>query len=358
MTLAPPDYYPTNGTATLRAVAVSDAADGGAWTAAPFDPARSGWSWTVVNPESGMNRYAQPRGPPGTIAISGDLAGAVAVAPGTDGPTYRLADAGSADRPVAAIASRPFLDATGLDVGGRATVDVAGRPMDVTIAAATDAFAPLDPGAAFLVVDGMTLDADRYLTTDAPAPVTEWWLGVAPGAADRVATALSGPPFGAKAVVVRSAVERSLATDPVSLGVIGALGLGTLAALAFAAIGFVVNATVATDERLGELGILRALGVSSRQLGVWLVAESAVLLVVGVLGGAALGLLLAVVVLPFASLTSTGAPAVPSPVVVVPVEALAPIYASAAVLLVVAIVVSSRQIPPIHVSGVLRGRDE
>ena len=71
--------------------------------------------------------------------------------------------------------------------------------------------------------------------------------------------------------------HRTLATDPVALGIIGALGIGFVAAALFAIVGFVVSASVSARERINEFALLRALGLSSGQLSVWLSLENAVL---------------------------------------------------------------------------------
>ena len=91
-------------------------------------------------------------------------------------------------------------------------------------------------------------------------------------------------------MIGRDELPRNLATDPVPLGLIGILGLGSLAAMLFAGIGFLVSSTVSTSERIGEFALLRALGLSTGQLSLWLSIESIFLLVVGLLAGSLLGL--------------------------------------------------------------------
>ena len=90
-------------------------------------------------------------------------------------------------------------------------------------------------------------------------------------------------------VVDRTAVEERARGRPLGLGVIGILGLGSIAALVFAAIGFLVTSRVSTTERLGELALLKALGLAPRQLLAWLSAEGVALLVVGLTAGVAAG---------------------------------------------------------------------
>ena len=70
-----------------------------------------------------------------------------------------------------------------------------------------------------------------------------------------------------------------------------------------------------------------------------------------------LGLLLAWLVLPFATLTQTGLAPIPAPVVVVPWEALLPPYVAAVVLFLLSLWLVRRQLPDIRISGVLRARE-
>ena len=196
-------------------------------------------------------------------------------------------------------------------------------------------------------------------SSEVPSTTTNGTAGSSGGNVSIVPITRSGRRWPeTSAVVTRTELAATYAGDPLALGVIGALALGSLASLAFAAIGFVFSATVSTSERLGEFALLHALGISSRQLSVWMAVESALLLVFGLVAGSCLGLLLAWLILPFATLTETGEPAIPTPVVVIPWEAILPLYALALVLLAVTIVVITRQLPRIQLSGVLRARDE
>jgi FtsX-like permease family len=349
-----PLFVPVAGNVTLRGVAVSEAGSGDSWADVRLGAAAPGWRWLNVT-GGGLP----------TTSVAGRSFGRIEFGESAplfvsnqSPPTYRLWDTTGTGSPVPAIVSDRFLALAGLRVGDAVTVSSGGSPLHLQIVAAAGFFAPLDPTVPFVVVDGPTLDLDRFAAIGFPTTANEWWLSVAPGEAASVGDALSRPPFAAKAVVARDDVARSLASDPVSVGVIGALALGAIAALAFAVIGFLANAAVATAERLGDLVVLRALGVSGRQLIGWLAVESALLLGVGLVAGAGLGALLAHLVLPFASLAANGSPPVPPPAVIVPFEALAPIYASGVFLLVVALVIVGREVPPVHVGGAIRERAE
>ena len=196
----------------------------------------------------------------------------------------------------------------------------------------------------------------RYATTASIQPPTEWWMASRQPA--EVASAVLAGPDRDATIVTAAAREEALLADPIPRGVIGVLGLGSWAALIFAAIGFIVSATVSTRERLGEFALLRALGLSGRQLSIWLALEHAFLLVTGIVAGIGLGVLLAWLVLPFATLTTTGAAVVPPPIVVIPWPSLLPIVLAAAIVLAASLLVLRGQLLGIRIGDVLRGQDE
>jgi ABC-type antimicrobial peptide transport system permease subunit len=206
-------------------------------------------------------------------------------------------------------------------------------------------------------VDAVTLAQLRFAANGQVNAPQEWWLSTEDGASAAVTDAVADAPFSAAAVVDRDALVRSLTSDPVPLGIIGAFGLGSVAAVLFAAIGFLVSASISTSERLGEFALLRALGLSPRQLAGWVSGESAFLLAFGFVGGALLGAILAWLVLPFSALTATGERAVPDPAVVVPLEALAVLALLGLGLLAITVVVVRRRVLAASVAGVLRARD-
>jgi hypothetical protein len=254
-----------------------------------------------------------------------------------------------------AIVSSTFLDLTAARVGDDVAAAIRGSKVVLHIVAAVPEFPTLDPSKPFIVVDGPTLVLDRFVANGVTDPPNEYWL--VSSDPDVTATAAAGVD-GQAVITSRTKVERDLSGDPLALGVIGLLGLGSLAAMVFAAIGFIVNATVSTAEREGELALLRALGLSGGQLSTWLSAEHGLLLVAGLGGGVALGVLLAQLVLPFSTLTTTGEPAVPEPTVIVPPDGLLPVLVLAAVVFVVTVVVLRRQLLRLRIGSALRARDE
>jgi hypothetical protein len=339
------------GTVAVLAVEATD--DGTGWSRLPMDPVTSSWRWTRSTPG-----FSEPFDVDAArISLGSEERQASPVFP-QQAAIFRQIALPDAPERLAVLAGPRFMELTGASVGDELPGTTFGARMPIRIAGVVPDFPPLDPAQPFVVVDAVGLELNRFALTGQLADPDEWWLDVEEGRAAEVVDRLDAAPFENQEVVDRVAVARSLSTDPVSLGLIGALGLGSVAAMVFAAIGFIVSATVSTSERVGEFALLRALGLSGRQLAVWLSVESAFLLFVGLLAGSALGVLMAWLVLPFATLTETGLPAIPSPVVVVPWQAIAPTWALAVVLLAVTILIVRRQLPSVRISGVLRARDE
>jgi hypothetical protein len=349
------------GTVEFTGLGTSDTATGTSWTAVPFDAGASGWSWTrISNPDfSGVvaeGTYDPPADAPGRIVV--EVSNDDPYSSTLDGTVYRLSTRASSTAEVPAMASTSFLRATGLTVGDRIGVSAGAHDITVRIAGSVGTFPPLDPDRPFLVVDEPTLDQIVFADDATTGIATEWWIATAPGQEAAVAAAIGAQPRIASQVISRSALAGKLASDPIALGVIGALGLGALAATLFATIGFLVSAAASANERLGEFALLRALGLSGRQLSAWLSFENACLLAVGLLAGSGLGLVLAWLVLPFSTLTASGAAPIPAPEVVIPWAAFGPIYALGLGVFAVTVFVVVRQVRGTEIGGILRGQDE
>jgi FtsX-like permease family protein len=361
VSIAPSDFYGVMGYVDLGTVEWST--DAAPW--APIgqlnDP---GATWTgTMEDASGqqglaMNAYTPPPDHPTRLLLDGQR-GHLTFAFGS-GQTVdtRVAWVGDLARgvTVSVIASDRFLELTAASVGDTVPGRLRGAVLNLRLVGRVSAFPTLDPSKPFVVLDGPTLALAHYAAAGSLAEPGEWWLS----STDPDATAAAAAAIGDTqwAVTSRTGLQRDLLGDPLALGVIGLLGLGSLAAMVFAAIGFIVNATVSTAEREGELALLRALGLSGGQLSTWLSAEHGFLLVAGLGGGVALGVLLAWLVLPFSTLTTTGEPAVPTPVVIVPIDGLAPVVGLALLVFVVTLLVLRRQLLRLRIGGALRARDE
>lgn len=144
-----------------------------------------------------------------------------------------------------------------------------------------------------------------------------YWLAVS-GDTAAVTVDLAAPPFNSFALAGRAEVTELLVADPVALSTIGALAVGFVAAAVFATVGFSVSAAVSARERLVEFALLRALGLSRRQLASWLGFEQGVLVVLSLALGTIVGVVLTAVVLPLITLTQSGRPPVPDVIIEYP----------------------------------------
>ena len=352
---SPPDVVAI-GTAVITAVETSADPSGGAWLPVAFDPGAPGWAWTMAS-----GGFEQPVGPtpgsPARLTFGGP----------TDNPplfggggslNYILRAEDPLPKVIPAVVGDRFLGLAGVRVGDDVAASVTGQGVTLRIIGSVGQFPSLDPAQPFAIVDATTLERSRVTETGQLLATKEWWLAIDENKAPAVERALRADPVAAAEVLGRQSLTRSLAGDPISLGIIGALGLGALAALAFASIGFIVSATVTTSERITEFAILRALGLSARELSAWVSLENAFLLLFGLIAGSALGFVLAWLVLPFATLTESGTAAVPAPEIVVPWLEIAPLYVAALVLFVVTVIVITRQVRRAGISTVLRSGEE
>jgi hypothetical protein len=345
------------GSAQLVRVEASPDAGGDTWAPVAFDPDSPDYAWSMsfggfeqpIKVSAGRLMFASQNEPSGEAQPIFGSGGAT---------TYLIEATDPLPAVIPAVVGDRFLELAGLEVGSEVAAAMSGQRVTLRVIGSISQFPSLDPTQPFAIVDATTLERARIIATRQVLPTKEWWLGIDEAKAADVEKALRADPVAAATVLGRDALTRSLAGDPISLGIIGALALGALAALAFASIGFIVSATVTTSERITEFAILRALGLSARELAAWVSLENAFLLVFGLVAGSALGLVLAWLVLPFATLTESGAAAVPAPDIVVPWLSIAPLYLAALVLFVVTVVVVSRQIRRAGISTVLRSGEE
>ena len=204
---------------------------------------------------------------------------------------------------IPAIATSRFLAGTGTSVGGRVPLGPAGPVL--ALAGSAKGFPTLPGSAGGVVVDLPTYAAAEWRTDGTILEPTEWWLDV-DGPAAPVAAQLAAPPYSSDVVVDRAARARALSTDPVALGISGALYIGFAAAAIFAVIGFAVSSAISAAERKTEFAVLRSVGLSRGQLSGALAIEGGLTACLALAAGTALGVLLAWFVLPYVSLSGEG----------------------------------------------------
>jgi hypothetical protein len=358
---------PVEATGEIRLLEImaSAAADGDAWQ--PVADARAMGDWSFVFHRSPVQQPGTFPGGAPTHNYAGPTIDFPSHAPlpmcaswstAEPGCQYQFADiyrwsARSADQPLPAIAGEAFLAAAGASVGDIVTADWFGK-VDLRIVDSVAEFPSLDPARPFVLVDRASLNrlrAARQLESIEPS---EWWLSAADNAVPAITTAALLPPIAAGEVVSRTELTRTLQRDPIALGMVGSLLLGSLAAAVFAALALLVGAVVSAREQTGELALLRAVGLSATQALRLLSLESAFLLILGLVTGALVGGVIGALVLPTAPLNRTGTQVVPAPEVVFPWELAGAVAVGALALIVLVTLISWREIHRQQVVDVLR----
>jgi ABC-type lipoprotein release transport system permease subunit len=333
------------------------AASGGPWAALPMD----GWAARLA-PGTGLldpvarsdlqGMVVQVGGDSDTFFSDGALAGRV---------IFISAAIDALDATVPVVTNPAFLAASGTAPGQTIKVTMDGVTRTLSIAGIVDAFPTTDPTKPLLTFDEPTLDLLRlqaqlrmHGATGAVRNVDEWWMAVTPGTSAQVTAALRADPFDSPNVV--SAVERgrSLSTDPVALGIIGALLLGFVATGAFALVALVVGAAVSARQRRTEFALLRALGLSGRQLSGWLWLENASLVLVSLVAGTVIGVVISWIALPFITVTQQATTPVPTVLVQLPWDRILVLDLVMVVALGMAVAVLATVLRRIGVGSILR----
>ena len=325
---------PESGDADWRDIGWAPNADGFHWTSARF----------------GAPRAFQP--PPGSPGRSSSASSHRPIEPiFGGGALFRNSTTLTDPQYLPAVVGRRFLDLSGASVGEEVAASISGLRVTLAIIGVTDQFPSLDPAEPFAIVDATTLSG-RAGPRPAVSPTKEWWLSVDPAAAVAVEDELRSAPIAATEVIGRAALTRSRRATRSRWGSSARSPWGRgRARLRFDRLRRQRDGHV---KRAGlEFAILRALGLSARELSAWVSLENAFLLVFG-LSPARSSASSCRGRAPFATLTETGEAAVPAPDIVVPWAAMAPLYAAAGVLFVVTAAIVTRQVRRAGISTVLR----
>ena len=214
--------------------------------------------------------------------------------------------------------------------------------MPAKIVAVADAF-PTVSGAG-LIMDLPTLEAFLVSHNTEPVPVNQWWLSTASGQV---------PPSLARAVppgaTITSSAALAAATvgDPLSAAPQQALLAMALAAALLAISGFWVSIAANVRQRRAENALLAALGVNQRSAAAQLFIEKLLLSVPAAALGLILGSVVARLLVPAVTLSSTAQIPVPPPVTLFDLAQTIPLAVAVAVIpaLAAALVIFRRPDP-------------
>jgi hypothetical protein len=334
-------------------------AQAGPWTTVPLDAAGvDPWAPRMGTGRGPMEAVQDDVGRDALVALSGEGRGSVIFGGGSQVPSAVLsflpATVASFNDPIPVVANRALLESLEAAPGDVLTADVAGRGRRLQISGVVESFPSTDPARPLVVLDEPTLGLLRLQGTNDVRTPDEWWLAAAGDDVDALAADLRASPFHTIDVLTVADRTRSLSTDPVALGIIGALTLGFVATGLFAVVGLTVSTAVAARQRRTEFALLRALGLSGRQLATTLWLENGSLVLVSLVAGTTLGLLIGWLVLPFVTVTQRATAPVPPVIVHVPWDGILLLDLGSAAALGIAVLVIGGVLRRLGVGSVLR----
>ncbi|WP_454048618.1 FtsX-like permease family protein [Cellulomonas sp. Marseille-Q8402] len=195
------------------------------------------------------------------------------------------------------VVSADLAAAAGVAPGDRLDVLVAGT----SVPAAVTAVAPYVPGAVggpAVLADLRTLSRVAIGQAETSSLVDRWWL---PARADVAALRDAGAE-----VTVRAEVAAGLRGGPLRVGVLAALGLLVVAAVALALVGTALHAAETAEDRGPEVARLLAVGASSRAVAGTYVVQHVVVDVLAVAAGTAAGAAVARALAPALTVSPSG----------------------------------------------------
>jgi ABC-type antimicrobial peptide transport system permease subunit len=252
--------------------------------------AASGTALTVTfNPGYGLALSGYPSQPPSPISSDLNLIGTprAAVLPG--------------------IATRSFLASSSASVGSIVNANVNGASLPVRIVAAVTTFPTVSSGGG-LIVDLGSLQSVLNSGSLAVAQPTQWWLATSGGSQPAGLTAVLPP---GSAVTSAAGTAAGLLSDPLSTVPQQALLAVALAAAVLAITGFCVSIAAGVRQRRAENALLAALGVAPRAAAWQLCLEKLMLSLPSAVAGLVLGVVLAELLVPAITLTSSATEPVP-----------------------------------------------
>ena len=296
--------------------------------------ARVDQAWAPIAGAELADRWTVGR----TVVVQADRLPGVGLTPGASGVTTRLiVDTGSSfarpaftfglrarrtglPDPIPVVATTTWLDDSRTEIGDVLRIPLLGDvDARAQVVGSVESFPTIDSRhETVLIADRPTLQILGYELGRPIRPLTELWIGADPDRARAIADVLTGPSIQAVDAATRVEEFDRTTADPIALGTMGALAIAFAAAAALAVVSFAISAAVAARERITEFALLRALGLTRRQLATWLAAEQGVLVATGLVLGVAVGWILSIAVVPLVSVSAEGDTIVPAVQVRIP----------------------------------------
>jgi FtsX-like permease family len=211
------------------------------------------------------------------------------------------------------IATQRFLAATNASVGSVVQADVNGAVLSVRIVGAVTTFPTVSVSGGALLVDLGRLQDVLSSNSLSPVQPNQWWLATSAGASgsSAVPAGLAGVLPPGSDITSAAGVAAGLLSDPLSTVPQQALLVVALAAAVLAITGFCVSIAAGVRQRRAENALLAALGVPPRSAAGQLCLEKLMLSLPSAVAGLILGVVLAELLVPAITLTSSATTPVP-----------------------------------------------
>ncbi len=211
------------------------------------------------------------------------------------------------------IATQPYLAATNASVGSVVQADVNGAVLSVRIVGSVATFPTVSVSGGALLVDLGRLQDVLSSSSLAPAQPDQWWLATSGGASgpSAVPAGLAGDLPPGSDITSAAGVAAGLLSDPLSTVPQQALLVVAIAAAVLGITGFCVSIAAGVRQRRAENALLAALGVPPRSAASQLCLEKLMLSLPSAVAGLILGVVLAELLVPAITLTSSATTPVP-----------------------------------------------
>jgi ABC-type antimicrobial peptide transport system permease subunit len=199
--------------------------------------------------------------------------------------------------PLPALASDAFLNTTKLEVGDVIRTSINGVEIDFRIAGALHYFPTMydESQNGYLVISRDLLLP--LLNENQEAPVNPNEVFVETGGSLSLDSLSAMMPASSQGWSAEN-IHKNLTANPLSLGLRSSAFFGFALTALLSLMGFSTYFYLSIRQREALYGIMRALGISGRQLYAWIVLEQAILVLAGLILGTMLGLLLNQITLP------------------------------------------------------------
>ena len=212
------------------------------------------------------------------------------------------------------VATQSFLAATNANVGSVVQADINGAVLSVKIVGKVRTFPTVALSGGALIVDLGRLQDVLTSSSLAPAQPDQWWLATSGGTSavppGLTAGLTSVLPPGSD-ITSTAGVAAGLLSDPLSTVPQQALLVVAIAAAVLAITGFCVSIAAGVRQRRAENALLAALGVPPGSAAGQLCLEKLMLSLPAALAGLILGVVLAELLIPAITLTSSATTPVP-----------------------------------------------